>query len=404
MGHLLGKQGKGSWPRANITLTYSEIPLRYITRSDLIQSMYVPVPLRWASGARWRPQVLLSIAGFLTLSLVVVVALLHWHNISQAQWLIAVGAACAVMVCSAALSVLLIFAERPLDELMAATQRAYRGDLSVRVSFAARDDAIGQLGEQFNNLLSRLERSEWELEELHRLESMRTASFASLGELAAGLTHEIRNPLAGIAGVLEVMANDLSPDSASRAVLGDVHGEIQKIQNLLNDLLLYARPRLPVFHVLDLNATVEQAVVSAKQQCCGKTIGIAFEPSLQVPKVAHDAALLQLALTNILCNAVRGTSGEGNITIRLLQKDSRVAVEICDTGIDLTEEALARIFKPFFSTKREGTGLGLALANGIAQAHGGRIDVHSTKGKGLQFKVWLPIEQGAKKPPRIWRG
>lgn len=286
---------------------------------------------------------------------------------------------------------------------MAASQSAYRGDFSVRVRFAERKDEIGQLGEQFNDLLSRLERNERELQELHRLESMRTASFASLGELAAGLTHEIRNPLAGIAGVLEVMATDLSPDSASRAVLGDVHGEIRKIQNLLNELLIYARPRLPVFHMLDLNATVEQAVTSAKQQVGRENVRIMFEANPHMPKVAHDPALVQQALVNILCNAVGGITGEGRITIRLLRSISKVAVEISDTGTGITGEALARIFEPYFSTKREGKGLGLALANGIAQAHGGRIEVHSNR-NGSQFKVWLPIEQIPNRPPKDRQG
>jgi signal transduction histidine kinase len=365
--------------------------------------MDVPVPLKWATGARWRPKVFLSITGVLAFSAIVVAALLRWRDIGQSEWLIAIGAAGAV-VCAVGLSALLVSAERPLEELMAAAQSAGRGDFSVRVRFAGRKDEIGRLGEQFNDLLSRLERNEWELQELHRLESMRTASFASLGELAAGLTHEIRNPLAGIAGVLEVMANDLWPDSASRAVLGDVHGEIRKIQNLLNELLLYARPRLPVFHMLDLNATVEQAVAAAKQKVCADTIRITFEANPHLPRVAHDPALMQQALGNILSNSIRGITSEGEITIRLVRKGYKVAVEISDTGTGITEEALARIFEPYFSTKREGKGLGLALANGIAQAHGGRIEVHSSKGNGSQFKVWLPIEQIPKRPPKDRQG
>jgi two-component system, NtrC family, sensor kinase len=111
-----------------------------------------------------------------------------------------------------------------------------------------------------------LDENRAEIEEFHKREMARAEHLAALGELAAGLAHEIRNPLAGIAGVVDIMGRELPPNSPSRAVIGDVHSEILHIQAILNDLLSYSRPRSPNFHPANLNITVEQAVLLSRQQ------------------------------------------------------------------------------------------------------------------------------------------
>jgi len=219
----------------------------------------------------------------------------------------------------------------------------------------------------------------------------RAEHLATIGELAAGLAHEIRNPLAGIAGVVEVMGRELPPESSSRAVLPEVHSEIQHIQAILNDLLVYARPRPPEFHPADLNATVEQAVFLARQQVRTKPIEITLEPEKRLPGILHDPVQVQQVILNLLLNGIQAISNQGKIEVALRQEREYAVVRIRDNGKGISRESLPRIFKPFFTTRKEGTGLGLPLARGIVESHKGRIEVTSEPGRGTQFEVWLPI-------------
>jgi signal transduction histidine kinase len=362
--------------------------------------MNSPPIVRWATEIRWQWKVFIPIIGVLALSLVAILALLHSLEIAEVQWVLVAGGACAVMLCFVLLSVLLVLVERPLEELMKTIARVRRGDLTARVSFAKRSDDIGQLGRQFNEMVERLEENRAEIEDLHAKEMSRAEHLASLGELAAGLAHEIRNPLAGIAGVVDVMGKELAPNSPSRAVMGDVQKEVVHIQAILNDLLSYSRPRPPAFHPADINLTVEQAVLLARQQVYTRPVQVLFEPSPPMPDVVHDPALIQQVVLNILLNGIQAIPKEGQVKVKVRREGGRVAVEIADTGRGIAEESLPKIFRPFFTTRNEGTGLGLSLANGIVQSHGGKIEVSSSLGKGTQFKIWLPIERPQKNPPK----
>lgn len=362
--------------------------------------MNLPQMVRWATGIRWQWKVFIPIIGVLVLSLVAILAVLRSLEIHDVQWILMAGLASAIFLCFVLLSVLLVLVERPLEELMDTIGRVRSGDLSARVEFAKRGDDIGRLGRQFNEMIETLEQNRAEIEMLHSREMSRAEHLATLGELAAGLAHEIRNPLAGIAGVVDVMGKELSPTSPSRAVLGDVQKEVFHIQAILNDLLSYARPRPPSFHAADLNATVEQAVLLARQQILTKPIKITFEPVAGLLKVFHDPALIQQVVLNLLLNSIQAIPGEGQVRVSLSGERDQAVIQVSDTGRGIPPEALAKIFKPFYTTRREGTGLGLSLANGIVQAHEGRIEATSTLGKGSQFKIWLHIHPPNKNQPR----
>jgi len=355
--------------------------------------MKLPQTVRWAKGIRWQWKVFIPIIGVLALSLVVVTAVLRSLEIENAQWILLAALGFAILLCFVLLAVLLVLVERPLEELMETIERVRHGDLSTRVEFAKRDDDIGRLGRQFNEMVEQLNESRRKLEEFHQREMARAEHLATLGELAAGLAHEIRNPLAGIAGVVDVMSKDLPANSPSRAVMGDVQKEIRHIQDILNDLLFYARPRPPAFHPSDLNATIEQAVMLARQQVRNKPVQILFTPSPALPLVDHDPALIQQVVLNLLLNGIQAISGTGKVEVTATRERDQAIVEVSDTGKGIPADALPKIFKPFFTTRNEGTGLGLSLADGIVQSHGGKIEVSSAPGKGSQFQVWLPVER-----------
>lgn len=363
--------------------------------------MNLPQIVRWATGMRWQWKVFVPILAVLAASLIAITALLRSLEIREFQWILVAGVGCAILLCFVLLSVLLVLVERPLEELMQTIGRIRHGDLSSRVSFAKRDDDIGRLGRRFNEMVEQLDQNRRELDALHKREMARAEHLATLGELAAGLAHEIRNPLAGIAGVVDVMGKELPAHSPSREVLGDVQREVFHIQAILNDLLSYARPRPPDFHPADLNTTVEQAILLSRQQVLTKPIQIQFDPNPALPKVSHDPALIQQVVLNLLLNGIQAISGSGQIRVALNRDGEQVMIQVSDTGKGISAEALTKIFKPFFTTRSEGTGLGLSLARGIVQSHGGTIEVSSTPGKGSQFKICLPISGAKTGPPGI---
>src|SRR5215469_12280421 len=353
--------------------------------------MKLPQFVRWATGIRWQWKVFIPIIGVLALSIVAVYAVLRSQEVPETEWILVAAVFCAVLLCFVLLSVLLVLIERPLEALMGTIGRVRRGDLSARVDFSKRGDDIGQLGRQFNEMVQQLDVNRLEIAELHKREMARAEHLATLGELAAGLAHEIRNPLAGIAGVVDIMGKELPAASPSRAVIGEVQNEILRIQAILNDLLSYARPRPPNFHPANLNTTVEQAILMARQQVRTFPVQVLFTPNTSMPPVCHDPALLQQVVLNLVMNGIQAITGEGKVEVAIAREDPNVLITVKDTGKGISPEALSRIFKPFFTTRKEGTGLGLSLASGIVQSHGGTIEALSILGQGTQFRIQMPI-------------
>jgi signal transduction histidine kinase len=347
---------------------------------------------KFAQRLQWRMKAILPVAGVLVLGLFVFQFIALGQPTAGRQWLLVVAASGAAITCGVVMAVLAVLIEQPLRELKTTIQRVQSGDLHARVEFAKRDDDVGELGRHFNQMVRKLRENKSEIERLHRQELSRAEHLATLGELAAGLAHEIRNPLAGIAGVIEVIGKELPAGSSSRNVLGDVNSEIRQIQSILSDLLAYARPRPPQFHRADLNDTIEQAVLLAGPQVRSKPIEIDFATAPELPAVVHDPVQIQQVTLNLLLNAIQSIPKEGRVEIRLENRDGCAVIRVTDTGRGISRENLSKIFRPFFTTRQEGTGLGLPLTRGLVESHGGRIEVRSEPGKGTCFEVFLPFE------------
>ncbi len=270
--------------------------------------------------------------------------------------------------------------------------RLGEGDLDVTVNFANRGDETGALGRNFNHMVQQLRESRDEIERLHCVQMSRAECLATLGELAAGLAHEIRNPLAGIAGVIEIIRRDLPATSPACAVVNDVRLEIAHINRILTDLLQTARPHSPKVRPSDLNTTVEHAIVLARQQVLSMPIKIVFERDPNLPNVEHDSDQIHQVLLNLLLNAVQAIEGAGVIRVEISLLNGDAAVAVIDTGHGIALEHLPNIFRPFYTTKGNGTGLGLSLAHRIAEEHHGRIEVSSEIGKGTKFLMVLPLQ------------
>jgi len=232
-----------------------------------------------------------------------------------------------------------------------------------------------------------------EIQRLHRTQMSRAEHLATLGEMAAGLAHEIRNPLAGIAGVIEVMGRDLPKDSPAREEMKEVKGEVQQITRTVNDLLETARPKPPLMEVGNLNTTVEHAVLFARQQTGEKVIDFQLLTAEKLPPVEHDANQLHQVLLNLLLNAMQAIGKVGTITVEISRRDSLAAITVTDTGKGIPADHMPHIFRPFFTTKGDGTGLGLSLSRRIVEEHNGRIEVSSRVDVGSQFTILLPFRQ-----------
>jgi signal transduction histidine kinase len=299
----------------------------------------------------------------------------------------------AVAICAVVILALAYLIQRPMVELQEKITQVGQGDLNVKVAFADRNDEIGDLGRNFNRMVEQLRSNREEIERLHRTQMSRAEHLSTLGELATGLAHEIRNPLAGIAGVVEIIGRDLPATSPARAVVKDVRHEISQINRIITDLLETARPRSPQVRPADLNTTVEHSVMLARQQALSKPITIDFHKSPGLPEVAHDADQIHQVLLNLLLNAIQAIEGPGLVKVELDEAGPRVAVRVTDSGRGIPAEQLADIFKPFYTTKGNGTGLGLSLAKRIVEEHHGTIEVSSTVGKGTQMTVYLPKDR-----------
>src|SRR5579864_5339624 len=326
--------------------------------------------------------------------LLFLLATLSWRD-PERHIVLAVAGAGAVAICGALLVVLTYTVQRPMVELQQKIAQLGGGDLNVSVSFANRNDEIGDLGRNFNQMVTQLRESREEIERLHRTQMSRAEHFATLGEVATGLAHEIRNPLAGIAGVIEIIGRDLPSTSPARAVVKDVRQEIARINHIVTDLLQTARPHPPKVRKSDLNTTVEHAVMLGRQQAIAKSIEISLQKDPSLREVEHDSDQIHQVLLNLLLNALQAIDVNGKIRVSVKQQGTTAVVEVADNGRGIAPNHLPNIFRPFYTTKGDGTGLGLSLARRIVEDHHGRIDVTSAVGQGTTFAVILPLQRAA---------
>src|ERR1700690_1452533 len=250
-----------------------------------------------------------------------------------------VAGAGAGAICAVSMFVLAYLVQRPMVELQEKMEKVSEGNLDVAVTFSRRNDEIGDLGRNFNHMMQQLRESREEIERLHRTQISRAEHLATLGELATGLAHEIRNPLAGIAGVIEIVGRDLPSSSPAKAVVKDVREEIAQINRILTDLLGTARPRASEMRQSDLNTTVEHAVMLARQQVLSKPIKIEFTPSSDLLEVDHDSDQMHQVLLNLLLNSVQAIEGSGLVRVAVFAQEGGgddAVITVSDTGRGIT--------------------------------------------------------------------
>jgi signal transduction histidine kinase len=352
-------------------------------------------PRRHSVRISWEIKAVLPVAVVLLNGLILFVLATVSLQQTERHAVLLVASSGAVAICAVMIVVLALLIHRPVRELQEKIARVGAGELDAEVKFANRNDEIGDLGRNFNQMVRQLREGRDEIQRLHQTQMSRAEHLATMGELAAGLAHEIRNPLAGIAGVIEIIGRDLPASSPARAVVKEVRQEVLQINRIVSDLLECARPKPPETRLSDINATVEHAVMFSRQQALSKSIDIEFRHQSVPLEVEHDSNQVNQVLLNLLLNSIQSIDHRGKITVTVERHDGVATIAVTDTGRGIAPEHLPHIFRPFYTTKGNGTGLGLSLARRIVEEHGGRIEVSSTLGHGSTFTVFLPLRRAS---------
>ncbi|NWF53465.1 MAG: PAS domain S-box protein [Syntrophaceae bacterium] len=222
---------------------------------------------------------------------------------------------------------------------------------------------------------------------------MLTERLSSLGELTAGVAHELRNPLAGIKINTQVLARKKDLSETDRRVLESTQEGIEKIQKIVDDMLHFARPKPAHFKEEDISEVIEKSLSVLQAKLRKGNISLAFTREEGLPRVRIDVHQIQQVLINLILNAIQAMEKGGTLALRVFREaGDGVGVEIRDTGIGIPAANLKKIFDPFFTTKSEGTGLGLSITAKILDAHRASLDVESKEGKGSVFTLHFPGE------------
>lgn len=235
------------------------------------------------------------------------------------------------------------------------------------------------------------------------VELQRAAQLSLIGEMAAGLAHEVKNPLAGIQGTVDILIRRRAANDPEREALEGVRHEVQRIDATVRALLDRARPRSITPTRTSLTEVIQRAVDLARAQVIGKPAfdksRIKFEPPADDIVLVVDALQIEDAVLNLVINAIEAVENDGDVSVRIRIDENasdeeltdEAVIEVVDNGRGIDEEDLKKIFNPFFTKTKGGTGLGLPAVRRIARLHGGRVEVKSVPGEGSTFTLHLPL-------------
>jgi two-component system sensor histidine kinase HydH len=223
----------------------------------------------------------------------------------------------------------------------------------------------------------------------------RVERLSAIGQLSAGLAHEIRNPLASIAGAAAILQRAENMDPKHVKCVEIITNECRRLNGLLTNFLNFARPRPPRFQTVNLDSVLDNVLALASHGLRGKTVPCEKQSSPGLPLVECDPEQLEQVLLNLMINAIEASPNGETVTLSAAAHDSQVAVHVTDHGHGVAPSHVDRLFDPFFTTKEHGTGLGLSVAHQITAQMGGTLMARRNPEKGMTFSVLLPARHGA---------
>ncbi len=248
------------------------------------------------------------------------------------------------------------------------------------------EEALSQLDESHRTLKEQTDILFQTEEQLRRADRL-----SALGELSAGMAHEIRNPLSSIKGAVEILKDDYGPEETKYEFIQILLKETDRLNHIVEEFLAFARPKQPEFEPSDVNEAVESVLALTEQEAKKAGIQVVKKLDRAIGKRGLDASMLKQAFLNLVLNGIQAMPRGGLLTVESGLRGDVIEVKISDTGGGISEENRKKLFTPFFTTKRNGTGLGLAITYRIIENHRGMIDVASEPGKGAAFTVRIPI-------------
>ncbi len=223
---------------------------------------------------------------------------------------------------------------------------------------------------------------------------LQAEKLASLGELSAGIVHEVRNPLASIKGAIEILEDELEPDSPRREFAGLARKEIDRLDRLVGEFLRFARPAEPSKAFGDPNEVVESVIKLIENQAAADSVSVVKDLQKDIPKLLIDAEQIKQVILNLAINGIQAMAqeqaGSKTVTFRTVERDGKCVIEVGDSGPGIDKDYFSKIFDPFFTTKENGVGLGLSIAHKIAAQHEGQLIAENTT-QGTLFSLILPM-------------
>lgn len=257
----------------------------------------------------------------------------------------------------------------------------------------------GTLSDRERRRREELQRTAEELKKVYRelqdsLEHIKRADrLSAIGQLSAGLAHEIRNPLGSIEGAANILGDPQTSDGLKREFLGIIRKETRRVNALLTDLLNFARPRRPERRPTDLCALVDSVVALVSHTAEQSGVSIRKLAPSPLPPVEIDPEQMKQVILNLAINAIQAMPAGGTLEFSVSRNGDGIVLSVRDDGHGIPAGDLDRIFDPFFTTKEQGTGLGLSVAHQIVTQHGGEMDARRNPEKGMSFRVVLPLER-----------
>lgn len=295
----------------------------------------------------------------------------------------------ALVIGSVAAWLLSLAVTRNLRELTLAAKKIGDGDLNVRVNVPGQDET-GTLARAFNLMAASLQRSSRQMEQEHRKRT-EAERLACVGEMAASIAHEIRNPMVALINSVKLLGDTRLPAGDRAAVVDIVNTESRRLQRILDDFLMFSRLPAPRLETGDLKPLVEQTIgLIGRDPRYGD--GVEFECRYEADNHCRfDSDLMRQVLLNLIMNAIQATNGEGRLMIRLQRVGDRLSVSIVDNGRGIPEAMMPEVSKPFFTSRKEGTGLGLPVVQRILAQHGTALSITSQEGAGTEVAFDLEV-------------
>lgn len=281
----------------------------------------------------------------------------------------------------------------PLNEMVYASKQIAKGNLNYRVKTSGVDE-LTELGIAFNTMVSSLKDRDEQLREYTRQQIIRSERLATLGQLSAGVAHEINNPLTGVLTYVRLIKKRLDKrsdaDTEFRRYLDKVENETERVSTIVKNLLDFAKQRDPNLKLVDINLIINESLDLLEHKIRLQNVRIEKNFS-SLPRITADFSQLQQVFMNLILNAVEAMEKGGKLIIRTMYLSDlkMVEIEFTDSGDGIPKENLPKIFEPFYTTKPKGTGMGLAVVYGVIAQHKGEIDVKSEVGKGTTFNIRL---------------